>query len=131
MSRRLLHLAGVAGAIAVAVGSWMSDTRAASASYDDLVTLFHDWRAFQQPVFREGVPDYTPAAMGEQQRRLPEFQGRLKAIDPGGWPVARQVDWRLVQAEMNGLDFDHRVLKPWARDPGFYAALVAEQSDTP
>ena len=32
---------------------------------------------------------------------------------------------------MNGLDFDHRVLRPWARDPGFYAVLVPEQSDTP
>jgi hypothetical protein len=32
---------------------------------------------------------------------------------------------------MNGLDFDHRVLRPWTRHPGFYVPVVAEQSDTP
>src|SRR3546814_6693719 len=32
---------------------------------------------------------------------------------------------------MNGLDFDLRVLKPWARDPSFYATVFAEQSDVP
>ena len=132
MPRRLLQRAGVAGALAV-LGALapMAPSRAAGGGYADLVALFKEWRAFQRPVFREGVPDYTPAAMEAQKARLPEFQRRLQAIAPGGWPVAQQIDWRLVQAEMNGLDFDHRVLRPWARDPGYYSVLTAEQSDTP
>src|SRR4029450_8245601 len=40
-------------------------------------------------------------------------------------------DHRLVEAEMNGLDFFLRVLKPWARDPGFYQTVFAEMSDVP
>ena len=32
---------------------------------------------------------------------------------------------------MNGLDFDLRVLRPWARDPAFYQSIWTEQSDTP
>jgi hypothetical protein len=32
---------------------------------------------------------------------------------------------------MNGLDFDHRVLRPWSRNPCFYAVLHESQSDTP
>ena len=32
---------------------------------------------------------------------------------------------------MNGLDFFLRVLKPWARDPGFYQTVFAEMSDVP
>jgi len=132
MPRRLLQRAGVAGALAV-LGALapMAPSRAAGGGYADLVALFKEWRAFQRPVFREGVPDYTPAAMEAQKARLPEFQRRLQAIAPGGWPVAQQIDWRLVQAEMNGLDFDHRVLRPWARDPGFYSVVAPEQSDTP
>lgn len=51
--------------------------------------------------------------------------------DPSGWPVARQVDYHLVRAEMNGLDFNHRVLRPWARDPAFYLSVWTDQSDTP
>jgi len=103
----------------------------AGGRYEDLVTLFGEWREFQKPRIVDGVPDYTAAAMAAQRDRLPEFQRRLMAIDPKGWPVARQVDWNLVWAEMNGLDFDHRVLRPWARHPGFYVMVVPEQSDTP
>jgi uncharacterized protein (DUF885 family) len=69
--------------------------------------------------------------MAAQRSRLPEFQRRLQAFDPKGWPVSQQVDWNLVRAEMNGLDFDHRVLRPWSRHPGFYAVIIPEQSDTP
>jgi hypothetical protein len=32
---------------------------------------------------------------------------------------------------MNGLDFDLRVLTPWARDPTFYANVFADWSDVP
>ena len=103
----------------------------AGGRYEDLVTLFGEWRAFQKPRIVDGVPDYTAAAMAVQRARLPEFQRRLQAIEPKGWPVPRQVDWNLVRAEMNGLEFDHRVLRPWARHPGFYVMVVPEQSDTP
>ena len=41
------------------------------------------------------------------------------------------MDYQLVRAEMNGLDFDIRVLQPWARDPAFYKSVFTEQSDTP
>ena len=104
---------------------------AAPSGYETLVGLFAEWRAFQQPPLREGVPDYTAPAMKEQQRRLPELQARLLAIDTKGWPVAARVDWELVRAEMNGLDFDHRVLRPWTRDPAFYSVVIESESDTP
>lgn len=101
------------------------------AGYDGLVSLFHDWRAFQHPIVRDGVPDYSAAAMAAQQAELPRWQARLFAIDRSGWPVAEQIDWHLVRAEMNGMEFDHRVLRPWERMPSFYAFVVDEQSDTP
>src|SRR6202008_1849209 len=37
----------------------------------------------------------------------------------------------IVQAEMNGFEFDHRILQPWARDPAWYKTIWTEQSDTP
>lgn len=102
-----------------------------SSGYDELLQLFEDWREFQQPVFRDGVPDYTVPAMERQHRELAGYQQRLAAIDITGWPVEKQIDSLLVGAEMNGLDFDHRVLQPWVRDPGFYAMVVDSESDTP
>jgi hypothetical protein len=95
------------------------------------VSLFADWRAFQKPKLVDGVPDYTAPAMAAQHREFARYRQRLAAIDPGGWPVNQQVDWHLVRAEMNGLEFDHRVLRPWAANPAFYVTVFAEQSDQP
>ena len=106
-------------------------THAANATYDDLVRLFDEWRAFERPPLRDGAPDYTAATLARKQSELPAWQARLKAIDPSGWPVGQQVDHALVGAQMNGLEFDLRWLKPWARDPAFYQSVWTEQSDTP
>ncbi len=102
-----------------------------SARYDDLVLFFRDWRAFQKPKVVNGVPDYTAAAMAAQRAELPSWQRRLAAIDPSAWPIPRQVDYQVVRAELNGLDFDHRVLKPWANNPAFYVTVYADESDQP
>ena len=106
-------------------------TTATSTSYDDLVALFEEWREFEKPEFIDGVSDYTAEAMAIQHRELAGYQQRLVAIDPSGWPVSQQVDHHLVRAEMNGLDFDHRVRKPWVQNPAFYTQIFSAQSDVP
>ena len=100
-------------------------------SYGDLVLLFKEWREFVKPEVVAGVPDYSPAAMKAQREKLPSYQKRLAAIDCSRWPVAQQVDYHLVRAEMNGLDFDHRVLRPWSRLPSFYVFVTDSQPDVP
>ncbi|HMB91864.1 MAG TPA: DUF885 family protein [Rhodothermales bacterium] len=102
-----------------------------ATTYDDLVDLFFDWRAFHAPEMIDGVPDYTAEAMARQHRNLADWQRRLAAIGTTGWPIAQQIDWYLVWAEMNGLDFDHRVTKPWARDPAFYVWFYPYPTDVP
>jgi len=104
---------------------------AVSTRYEDLTNLFEEWRAFQKPKVTDLVPDYTLKAMATQKADLATYQRRLAAIDPKGWPVAQQVDYHIVRAEMNGLDFDHRVLRPWARNPAFYVSVFPSQSDQP
>ena len=104
---------------------------ARSTRYEDLAAFFREWRTFQKPKLDGGVPDYTARAMAAQQKELDTFQKRLFAIDPSGWPVAQQVDYHLVRAELSGLDFDHRVLKPWANNPAFYVTVYEEESDQP
>lgn len=99
--------------------------------HDQLLALFGEWRTFQQPPIVNGVPDYGRAAMAHQYERLPDFQRRLAALDHAGWTVPEQIDWYLVRAEMNGLDFDQRVRKPWANDPAFYVTYYPERTDQP
>lgn len=100
-------------------------------SQADLVTLYHDWRSFHADLFTDGVPDYGVARMKKQFVKLSAYRERLAQIDTTGWSVPHRIDYHLVQAEMNGLDFDHRILKPWERNPGFYALVWDYQSDTP
>ncbi len=99
--------------------------------YEDLVSFYEDFRSFQKPKLVDGVPDYGAAAMAAQQRELESYRRRLAAIEPNGWPIPQQVDYHVVRAELNGLDFDHRVLKPWANNPGFYVTVFPEESDQP
>ncbi|MBC7497528.1 MAG: DUF885 family protein [Sphingomonadaceae bacterium] len=103
----------------------------AVAGHADLVMLFAHWRAFVQPDIWAGVPDYSASAMARKAADLPRYRARLNAIATAGWPSADTNDWRLIEAEMNGFDFFLRVLKPWARDPGFYQNVFGEESDVP
>ena len=104
---------------------------AAPAAYDDFLGLFREWREFQKAKIVNGVPDYSTAAMRQQREALKGFQQRLNAIDIHAWSIPQKVDYNLVRAEMNGLDFDHRVLRPWSRDPSFYAVINTAESDVP
>ncbi len=102
-----------------------------STTYEQLVELFKTWREFQTPFMKEGVPDYSVAAMQQQHAELKSLQQRLQNFDTTHWPINHQVDWYLLYAEMNGLDFDHRVLRSWERDPAFYKTLWMDRSDVP
>ena len=102
-----------------------------AGSYADLTALFEDWRAFEQPPLRDGAPDSTAERMAAAHAELARYVDRLQALDPGGWPVEQQVDWHVVRAELNGFDFNCRVLQPWARDPAFYQSVWTYQSDVP
>ena len=96
-----------------------------------LVQLFADWRSFNHPNIAAGRPDYSGRAMAHMAARLPTFRQRLSAIDRSGWSASQRGDYRLLEAEINGLDFFLRVLRPWSRDPGFYQTVFAEMSDVP
>ncbi len=101
-------------------------------SYQDLVAFFKEWREFQKPHVKDGIPDYTVAAMAHQHAQLDQnFKPRLAAIHTSSWSPEETNDYRIVQAELSGLDFDHRVLKPWANDPSFYQMVFDEESDVP
>jgi hypothetical protein len=104
---------------------------APSGSYAELLRLFEDWRTYEKPPLRDGAPDYTAATVARRRAGLAQLRARLAAFDTPGWAVEQRVDVELVRAEMNGFDFDARVLQPWVRDPAFYATLWTEQSDTP
>ena len=116
---------------ALAAHAEPATVQAAPTSYVALTTLFADWRRAVLPPVGNGRSDYSPAAIAKRTAELKLFRQRLAGIDRSGWPLAARHDYQLVEAEMNGLDFDLRILTPWARDPTFYATIFADWSDVP
>ena len=53
-------------------------------NYEDLQTLFKDWRAFESPPLLNGSPDYTKRQFKKRQRPIKALQKRLATIDTPG-----------------------------------------------
>ena len=94
------------------------------SGYQKLVTLDKEFLDFTKPKLVDGIRDYGSDAMKAQKKGLENFRQRLAAIDADSWPVPQKVDYLLVWARLNELDFAHRVMRPWARDPMLYLDLV-------
>jgi len=99
--------------------------------YRELVELFNDWRDFENPPRLNGAPDYTTDRFKKDHTAFKDLQNRLVQIGIDDWPIPYQVDWHVVRAEMNGYDFNYRVLRPWVRDPAYYQTVWMYQSDVP
>jgi hypothetical protein len=99
--------------------------------YNSLQSLFKEWRQFEVPPLNNDAPDYTASAFRKRLSKFKALQNKLNHIDTAGWQVKQKIDWQIVQSEMNGFDFNYRILKPWERDPAFYKLLWTERSDVP
>lgn len=102
-----------------------------TSSNQNLVELFRKWRSFENPPLLDGAPDYTADAFEKRSPAFKALQQQLHATDTTGWSIPDKVDWHIVNAEMNGYDFNQRILKPWVRDPAFYKTIWTDRSDVP
>jgi len=97
----------------------------------ELEVLFTDWRQFETPPLNNGAPDYSVETF---RNRMPEFRklrDRLNEIDKSKLDIKSKIDWTIIWAEMNGFEFNFRVLKPWERDPAYYKSVWMNRSDVP
>ena len=101
------------------------------SNYNTLVSLFEEWRTFENPPKLNGTPNYTKESFNKRHLNFNTLQTRLNQIDIQEWPIQKQIDWHIVRAEMNGYDFNYRVLKPWKRDPAYYQTIWMHESDVP
>lgn len=98
---------------------------------EELEVLFTDWRQFETPPLNNGAPDYSVETF---INRMPEFRklrDRLNEMDKSKLDIKSKIDWTIIWAEMNGFEFNFRVLKPWERDPAYYKSVWMNRSDVP
>ena len=126
---KLLRGISVAGLVSVMMlTGWESHAQVQHGS-TELATLAEEFRQFRSPVFASrksrsvrsvvGIPDYANVVR-EQQEGLPKFQARLRAIDPQGWSVHDQIDYLLLRAEMDDVDWQQQVVRETIKNPYFY-----------
>src|SRR5882724_13127768 len=74
-------------------------------SFDKLGSDFWSWRARYAPFTGDdvnrierpgGMRDWSRAKIDSERKELGEFVTRWKKIDSHTWPIARQVDYRLI-----------------------------------
>jgi hypothetical protein len=127
--RRLARVVLLAAVLCIGTGL---AAQTPSDTYGQLLALFDEWRRFEEPPRLDAaVPDYTPATNARRLRELGQLQKRLQSIDTSGWSIGQQIDRHLVRAEMNGMQYHLQVLKPFERDPAYYASIITAESDTP
>ncbi len=110
----------------------LSTVNLASAKADPLDALASDfwtWRAHYRPFSSDDIPrlerpggprDWSAAAIAKQRAELAEFDRRWKELRTDGWPVARQVDYRLMGSAIARVYWELDKNPRWQRDPGFY-----------
>ena len=79
-----------------------------------------------EPVDEHGLPEWNAGTIAARAEAIARERRQLEALDPAPWSVGGKVDYLLVRARLQGLEFEHRVLKPWARDPIFWLEQVQE-----
>lgn len=105
---------------------------AASADdYQSLAQLFKQWREFEQPPSLNGAPDYRNKTFDSRNQKFESIREQLLAIETNDWSTENKVDWYILWAELNGYEFNYKILKPWQRDPAFYKSVWNYRSDVP
>ena len=58
--------------------------------------------------------------IGRRARLINEFDLRYQKIDPMGWPMPQQVDYRLIGSALSRVHWELEVNPRWKRVPNFY-----------
>src|SRR6185295_18810831 len=66
------------------------------------------------------VPDWSRAAIARRRSELSEFATRHEASDARSWPVAQQVDHRLIGSAIARVHWELNVTRGQETNPGFY-----------
>jgi uncharacterized protein (DUF885 family) len=92
---------------------------------------FWRWRAATQPYTGDDIPriersgdgtsEWSPAAIQSRREKLAGFERKWRSLNPAGWPVANQVDYRLLGSALARVRWELDIERGYLRNPGFYS----------
>ncbi len=90
---------------------------------------FWNWRAKYAPFTGDdvnrlerpgGTRDWSRPSIDNRRKDLAAFEARWKKIDASGWPIPKQVDYRLMGSALSRVRWELDINPRWKRDPNFY-----------
>jgi len=96
---------------------------------DKLADNFWTWRAKYAPFTGDdvnrierpgGTRDWSRVSIDNRRKDLAEFETRWKKIDIDGWPIPKQVDYKLIGSALSRVHWELDINPRWKRDPNFY-----------
>ena len=103
-----------------------------SAEIDPLEKLADDfwtWRAKYAPFTGDdvnrlerpgGTREWSRRSIDRRREDLQAFENRWKKIDATGWPIPKQVDYKLIGSALSRVRWELDLNPRWKRDPNFY-----------
>jgi len=85
---------------------------------------FWNWRAQYAPFTGDdvnrleragGMRDWSRAKIDNHRKEVAEFEARWKKIDSNGWPIAKQVDYKLIGSALARVHWELDVNPRWKR----------------
>jgi hypothetical protein len=97
---------------------------------DDLARDYWQWRAAEMPLSNDDIPrlerpqgfipDWSATAVVQYRGQVADFESRWRGVDAARWPVARQVDYRLMGSAIARARWALDYQKAWKNNPNFY-----------
>jgi uncharacterized protein (DUF885 family) len=118
--------------ILVALLAWNAICIANIAAAEPLEKLADDfwaWRAKYAPFTGDdvnrierpgGMRDWSGRSIDQRRSDLEKFATRWKNIDGAQWPIAKQVDYKLIESALARVRWELELNPRWKRDPNFY-----------
>jgi uncharacterized protein (DUF885 family) len=109
--------------------SLSSGVQAQADSVAKLADDFWAWRAKYAPFTGDdvnrmerpgGIRDWSRASIDQRRKDLAGFEARWKKISPAGWPIPKQVDYKLMGSALSRVRWELDINPRWKRDPNFY-----------
>jgi uncharacterized protein (DUF885 family) len=109
---------------------------------------FYAWRNENYPVgssdaglhtWDNRLTDYSAEKIAERDQRVRKLLGQVRAMAASNWPKDDRIDWMLFRSQLEGADFNSRVLQSEKTDPQLYVgecsngifSLLKKEYDTP
>lgn len=94
-----------------------------------LAADYYRWRDQAYPVASSGqglhtwddrLTDYSPRAVEARRKHVAGLLQQVRAVPTDGWAKADRIDWLLLRAQLETVEFFDRVMDPEATNPQIY-----------